>query len=75
MGDYYGVRAQQLWDLAVSYANQGKPLDMTAVDKMEAQHAYAWTTASNIYPSQPVGDYKQVTQQMLNKYETFYATC
>lgn len=54
---------------------KGKPLDLAVVSRLEAQLAYEWTTASNLYPVQPVGDAVAASVQMLNKYSSYFATC
>jgi alpha-N-acetylglucosaminidase len=74
--DYYGARAQGILQIALNNATAGKPLDRTAVQTFEATLAYTWQNAyPSTYPTQPVGDYLQVSATMLAEYAPFYSAC
>ena len=60
---------------ALKDAAAGKPLDSGAVNTIKAQHAYDWTTATNPYPTEVVGDYVAVSKAMEAKYSHFFASC
>ena len=60
---------------ALKDAVAGKPLDSAAVDAVKAEHAYNWTTATNPYPTEVVGDYVEVSKAMREKYGHFYTSC
>ena len=60
---------------ALKDAAAGKPLDNTAVTTVKAEHAYNWTTATNPYPTEVVGDYVEVSKAMRSKYSHFFSTC
>merc|ERR1712166_1184199 len=62
-------------DCEPSDAAGGSVLDQDRVDSLLGQHAYNWTTATNPYPTQPVGDFVEVSKAMKNKYEPFFASC
>ena len=50
-------------------------LDSGAVTTIKAEHAYNWTTATNPYPTEVVGDYAAVSKAMRAKYSHFFASC
>ncbi len=60
---------------ALSDAARGETLDRQAINRLEAAHAYNWTTATNPYPEHPVGDAAGVSAMMLQKYRPYFATC
>jgi hypothetical protein len=45
------------------------------VTTIKAEHAYNWTTATNPYPTEVVGDYAAVSKAMRAKYSHFFASC
>jgi len=73
--DYYGARAKMILKQALSDASQHRPLNQAAVDKLNAGHAYSWSTATNKYPETVVGDALKVSKAMLQKYTPSYAAC
>jgi len=73
--DYYAVRAKFYVEQALSDAAAGKALDTKALYKKKAELAYAWTTATNKYPSVVQGDYVSISKAMLNKYQHYYQGC
>jgi len=75
IGDYYRVRAQRTQALALTAAAAGKPVASADVDQMRATLAYEWTTATNKYPTTPVGDALALSKEMHAKYSPYYATC
>jgi hypothetical protein len=75
IADYYARRASMLLHQATSDAAASASLNTTAVLLQQAQLAYAWTTASNVYPVQPVGDALNVSQAMFSKYAHVFAAC
>jgi len=42
---------------------------------LQAEHAYTWSTATNLYPTEPVGDFVQVSTAMHKKYSPYFSTC
>ena len=59
----------------VQDAAAGKPLDATALNVVYAAHAYNWTTATNPYPTEVVGDYVAVSKAMRAKYQHYFTSC
>lgn len=75
VSDYYAARVTLVMKQALSDAAAGKALDNNAVSKLKSQHAYTWTTATNAYPTNVVGDFVEVSKAMQAKYQSFFATC
>ena len=75
VADYYGVRAKLTLEQALKDAAAGHPLDTGALNQIYATHAYTWTTATNAYPTAPVGDALAVSKAMYAKYAPYYASC
>ena len=73
--DYYGKRIQLVTAQAIKDAQAGRKLNTTAVDRIEAEHAYVWTTATGLYPEEPVGDPVSLSKVMAAKYASFFSTC
>eukprot|EP00656_Telonema_subtile_P046113 TRINITY_DN5245_c0_g1_i1.p1 TRINITY_DN5245_c0_g1~~TRINITY_DN5245_c0_g1_i1.p1 ORF type:complete len:881 (+),score=212.00 TRINITY_DN5245_c0_g1_i1:28-2643(+) len=73
--DYYAARVTLLQSLALSDAAAGRALDSTAWDRLQAELAYNWTTATNAYTEVPVGDPVAVSKEMRSKYEHFFSSC
>ena len=73
--DYYHTRAAALLQLAVTYAGEGKPLNMTVGGELVAQLAYSWQHATKKYPSSPVGSFVNVSYFMYNKYAPAFSAC
>ena len=61
--------------MALTNAAAGLPLDQNATRRTLAQHAYNWTTASNEYPTVPVGDALQISLAAYDKYSAYYSAC
>ena len=73
--DWYAARVQLHQKQALVDAAKGQPLDVNAIAALEALQAYTWTTATNKYPSEPVGDALAVSLAMQNKYKSYFACC
>ena len=73
--DYYARRVTLVMEQALSDAAAGKSLDRSALNRVYAEHAYNWTTATNPYPTEPVGDYVAVSKAMRTKYAHYFTTC
>lgn len=73
--DYYQVRVILLKQLALKNAAAGTPLNGDEWDTIQAKHAYNWTTATNTYPMQPVGNSIAVSKAMASKYAHAFAAC
>ena len=73
--DYYAARVQLHQKQALADAAKGQPLDRTAIAAIEALHAYTWTTATNKYPTSPVGDALAVSVAMQSKYKAYFTGC
>lgn len=75
VSDYYGNRVTITMNQALSDAAAGKALDSGALDTLMGQHAYNWTTATNPYPTESVGDFVDVSKAMMSKYKSWFASC
>eukprot|EP00040_Diaphanoeca_grandis_P011341 m.58045 g.58045 ORF g.58045 m.58045 type:complete len:883 (+) comp22488_c0_seq2:20-2668(+) len=75
ISDYYAERVKLVMNQALTDAAAGKPLDSKAVAAIEAAHAYTWTTATNKYPTEIVGDPLTVAKGMYTKYAPYFASC
>jgi hypothetical protein len=42
------------------------------IARWQADLAYSWTTARNVYPSTPVGDAAELSAAMLKKYAVYF---
>lgn len=73
--DYYAARVRLWKEQALADAARAAPLNKQAINRLEAAHAYNWTTATNAYPEQAVGDAVAVSARMLQKYGQYFATC
>jgi hypothetical protein len=73
--DYYAARVTLVMQQALKDAAAGKSLDNGAVTQIKAEHAYNWTTATNPYPTEVVGDYVEVSKAMRSKYGHFFTSC
>jgi alpha-N-acetylglucosaminidase len=73
--DYYGVRAELLLQQALKDEAASTSLNQTEVKRLQAGHAFRWTTATNNYPSTPVGDFLAVTRSMYDKYKHWFTSC
>lgn len=75
IADYYAVRVQLVAEQALRDAANNAALNSTMVDAIEAKHAYDWTTATNPYPTTPVGDASTISKAMAAKYASFFSAC
>ena len=73
--DYYGARVTLVMKQALSDAAAGKALDQKAITAIKGAHAHAWTTATNPYPTEVVGDFVAVSKATQAKYSAFFASC
>ena len=73
--DYYGGRVKLYQKQALADAAKGQPLNTTALAAIEAMHAYNWTTATNKYPVETVGDALAVSVAMQDKYKSYFSSC
>ena len=71
----YAARVTLVMNQALADAAAGKPLDTAKVNVIKAEHAYNWTTATNPYPTEVVGDYVAVSKAMQAKYQHYFTTC
>lgn len=70
-----GGRKQLYQKQALADAAKGQPLNTTALAAIEAMHAYNWTTATNKYPVETVGDALAVSVAMQGKYKSYFSSC
>ena len=75
VADYYGARVTIVMNQALADAAAGKALDSGAITTLMGQHAYNWTTATNPYPTDTVGDFVEVSKAMQAKYAAWFASC
>eukprot|EP00041_Stephanoeca_diplocostata_P034371 m.1169532 g.1169532 ORF g.1169532 m.1169532 type:complete len:497 (+) comp24509_c1_seq11:1832-3322(+) len=75
ISDYYAERVRLLTAQAAKDAANGKATTKAVSDQIKADHAYAWTTATNDYPTTPTQDAVAVSKQMQAKYEHYFTTC
>eukprot|EP00943_MAST-04B_sp_MAST-4B-sp1_P005917 g5917.t1 len=75
IADYYGVRASLLLKQALVNAKEGKEFEKSERDLIRARHAYAWTTSTNAYPTEPVGNYLAISKEMYKKYSGYFGVC
>ena len=54
-------------------AAAGKPLNKTAVSRIEANLAFTWQNDHKAYPTAPVGDARAVSAAMYAKYSPRFA--
>lgn len=73
--DYYVTRASLLMRQAMQDEIAGRPLNQTKVARLNAQHAYRWTTSQNKYPTSPVGNALSVSRCMFEKYKHWFTSC
>jgi hypothetical protein len=75
ISDYYAARVMLVMGQALVDAEAGNPLNTTAVDAIKAKHAFAWTTATNRYPTSPASGALAVSTAMWRKYEGYFSAC
>lgn len=75
ISDYYVERVKLIVGQALVDAEVGNPLNTTAVDAIKAKHAFAWTTATNEYPTTPANDALKVAAAMWHKYREHFLAC
>jgi|TARA_B100000795_G_C22798347_1_gene440545 hypothetical protein len=68
--DYYSERVKRLRDAFVQVV-PNRPNE----DLLKVKLAYEWTTATNAYPIQPVGDAATVSKTMHDKYSKWFVSC
>jgi alpha-N-acetylglucosaminidase len=73
--DYYGVRASILLRQALKDHAAEQSLNQTRVERLFAQHAYKWTTATNAYSTVETGDALNVSFHMFYKYKDWFSSC
>jgi alpha-N-acetylglucosaminidase len=73
--DYYVRRANILLGRALKDQAAGQPLNQTAVDRLFAAHAYAWTTSTNPYPQTVAEDAFEISIAMYEKYKGLFSSC
>ena len=73
--DYYMPRATLLMKQALKDQSTNSALNVTEVALLHATHAYEWTTATNKYPTAPIGDALIVSRHMHDKYRHWFASC
>lgn len=75
IGDYYKARAHRTLSLALQKAAAKTTVSKDDINQLRATLAYQWTTATNKYPTEPVGDALALSKQMHAKYAPYYASC
>lgn len=75
VSDYYAKRVTLLMDQAIKDAASHQRTSDAVRNQILADHAYNFTTATNVYPTEPVGDAVQVSQAMHAKYASFFTSC
>ena len=73
--DYYAERVRRLTKAVGAEAAAGRPWTSEKDAALKAALAYEWTTATNAYPTSPVGDAFAVSQAMHAKYAPRFASC
>ena len=72
--DYYAERVRRLTKAVGAEAAAGRPWTSEKDAAPKAALAYEWTTATNAYPTSPVGDAFAVSQAMHAKYAPRFAS-
>jgi len=75
VGSYYAPRVDMVAKQALADAAAGGKLNVSAVNLLKAQHAYAWQMATDKFPTTVTGDALAVSKAMLAKYRSWYAPC
>jgi len=75
VGDYYAERVRRLGALAASKASAGSVVEAGEADEVQAALAYEWTTATDAYPTAPVGDAAAVSAATRGKYAAMFGGC
>jgi len=65
---YYLSRAQMAWRMAAEAASEGNPWDPVAWEYAKATHATEFQLSTTPLPTEPVGDYLIVTDELISKY-------
>ena len=73
--DYYAERIKRLTASVLAEAAAGRPWSDAKAASLEASLAYEWTTATNAYPTSPVGDAFAVSQAMHATYAPHFDSC
>jgi alpha-N-acetylglucosaminidase len=73
--DYYAARVGEYTQQALQDAGKGVPYDVVAAQRREAQLAWMWTTSTNAYPTDPVGDAVAVSNTLRQKYGGVFQGC
>ena len=73
ISDYYAARALVAQNMGVAAA--GQSWDDKAWKRAKAKLAYDWTTATNSYPTQVVGDALSISTAMHAKYAPYFSAC
>jgi alpha-N-acetylglucosaminidase len=73
IGDYYAERVDRLMVAFVNNAKSGQ--GHPDVDVIKARLAYAFTTSTTLYPTEPVGDAVAVSKEMHGKYGHWFGSC
>jgi hypothetical protein len=60
---------------AIKDAASKKATPAATVDQILADHAYAFTTSTKKYPTEPVGDAVAVSSAMRAKYASYFTKC
>jgi alpha-N-acetylglucosaminidase len=73
--DYYAERIKRLTAAVLAEAAAGRPWSDAKAASLKASLAYEWTTATNAYPTSPVGDAFAVSQAMHATYAPHFDSC
>ena len=73
---YFAERVSRIMAAGLSAAAAGKPLPASTINAIKGQLDKDFSTTFNVsYPSQPVGDAVELSQQMHEKYAPRFAQC
>ena len=73
--DYYAVRITKLTEIARANAAAGKPLDVPAAERLQAQLAFDFQVDTTRYATTPVGDPAATSAALRAKYAPAFAAC
>ena len=75
IGDYYAKRASLVLKQALADAGASGTLNATEVSRLEARHAYQWTTSQDKYPTRATGDPLQLSKAIEEIYRGWFDSC
>ena len=75
IGGYYAKRVELVLKQALADAGASGTLNATSVDRLEAEHAYHWTTSREFHPTRATGDPLQLSIAMEDIYRVWFSSC